>query len=207
MENGKDQTRRCNRDVAYVGQQKDQSVEPDEQGSRLVYHQAAYRTRPSRGIGVVITDKHVVRFHSPETEQSVLKVDSQKFVTRDITQSRWRPAPPNSMFDAMAMRIFEQDRERVGGISDRRYQVHAASLGTLILELAGLRDRPNLDDTPTSPESPTTTDGHCTPEASKTQSDRNAERSTNGPAILASGDGLKDGRTQDDSDRSKGKAP
>ena len=58
-------------------------------------------------IGVVITDKHVVRFYSSETEQSVLKVDSQKFVTRDITQSRWRPAPPNSIFDAMIMRIFE----------------------------------------------------------------------------------------------------
>ena len=102
-------------------------------------------------IGVVITDKHVVRFHSPESEQSVLKVDSQKFVTRDIMQSRWRSAPPNSMFDAMAIRIIEQ---RVGGISNRRYQVHAVSLETLILKLGGLRDRPNLDDTPTSPVTP-----------------------------------------------------
>lgn len=92
--------------------------------------------------GITITDKHIVRFHSPTTEQAVVKVDTIRYRTRDTSDDRWQSQNLLAcQYDRIAAEIVEQARHRAHGVSDVRYKLHDASFGTLLLQVADLLHR------------------------------------------------------------------
>jgi hypothetical protein len=100
-----------------------------------------------QGMGITITDKHVVRLYTPTTEAAVVKADNQRNRTRDTTNERWQHPVKLlvSQYDRMAVSIMEKARERPWGVPDRRYKLHDASFGTLLLQIAGLLGRPRVE--------------------------------------------------------------
>ncbi len=88
----------------------------------------------------------MVRFHPSTTEHAVVQVENQRFVPRDTEQHRrWQPTPvlPQSIYDRVATTMVNQAKERPWGVSDRRYILHNASFGTLLLQIADVLVRPD----------------------------------------------------------------
>ena len=85
-----------------------------------------------------------LKVRSPDTSYHYfVQEDSRKYAIRDTTNLRWQPGSVilTSVYDQIAADMMEKARERVGGVSDHRYQLHEANFGTLLLQVTGVRDR------------------------------------------------------------------
>ena len=111
--------------------------------------------------GKPITDKKLVRFHSPATEKRVVQSNNMKHNETPWKKERhWQAEEVSTfMYDRALHTLTASHYDALGEIGDRRYKLDALSLGTLLLKTTNALDRPKplifaAEDGPSEDSSP-----------------------------------------------------